>query len=359
MAKRLKQRIRIGNEVRWVTGASVQELLENAIKTATEHCAATHSPTATSACLFSNYAANWMKTYKVNCLKHTTLREYSAILNCHLLPVFGERDIRTITTDNVQQLMNERTSLSRKSIREIIMILGMIMESAVEDGLISRNPARSKRLRNPSNKKNVRNALTREQIADILQHLPFLSEERDRLMLALLLFTGMRRNEVLGLRWADVNMNQQMITVSRGVTYKGNQPVISTPKTAAGIRQIPIPTALCQWLIPRHENLYVIGGQSTPITETTFKRMWERISKSIDLYGATPHVFRHTYMTFAQRAQLSTKTLQTIGGYADLATLQNRYSHTQLEDIEAARKALDSLFCDTSVTEKIPQPLEK
>lgn len=359
MVKRLRQRIHIGDEVRWVTGNSLQELLENTIKIATGRCAAELPAQEELPCLFSHYAANWMATYKANCLKHTTLREYTAILNRHLLPVYGQRDIRSITTDNIQQLMNEKASLSRKSIHEIVMVLGMILESAMEDGLIARNPARSRRLRNPSSKETKRNALTREQTDDIIQHLSCLVEERDRTMLALLLYTGMRRNEVLGLRWADVNMNQQMITVSRGVTYKGNQPVISTPKTAAGIRQIPIPAALCQWLIPRHENLYVIGGQSTPITETTFKRMWERISKSIDLYGATPHVFRHTYMTFAQRAQLPTKTLQTIGGYADLATLQNRYIHTQLEDMEAARKALNSLFCDASVTAKSPQSLEK
>ena len=72
--------------------------------------------------------------------------------------------------------------------------------------------------------------------------------------------------------------------------------------------------------------------------------MWRRIAATIDLHGATPHIFRHTYMTFAQRAQVATKTLQTIGGYADLATLQDRYVPTQKEDIEAARGAIDSMF---------------
>ncbi len=84
---------------------------------------------------------------------------------------------------------------------------------------------------------------------------------------------------------------------------------------------------------------YVVGGKPTPISEKTFIRMWQRIERTIDLHGATPHVFRHTYMTFAQRAQIPVKTLQAIGGYADLATLQDRYVHTQNEDIEAARGA--------------------
>ena len=87
-----------------------------------------------------------------------------------------------------------------------------------------------------------------------------------------------------------------------------------------------------------------MGGQDKPISEKTFIRMWQRIGRLIDLHGATPHVFRHTYMTMAQRANVSMKTLQTIGGYSDLATLQDRYVHTQQEDIEAARNTINHMF---------------
>jgi integrase len=220
----------------------------------------------------------------------------------------------------------------------------MILEAAVEDGLLPRNPARSKRLRNPSRKVATRNALTTAELADIITHLHMLTEERDRMMLVLLIYTGMRRNEVLGLRWGDIDWGGGTIHVLRGVTYKGNLPQISTPKTAAGIRQIPIPAALRQWLIPGDKDCYVVGGTASPISEKTFIRMWQRIERTIDLHGATPHIFRHTYMTFAQRAQIPVKTLQTIGGYADLATLQDRYVHTQNEDIEAARSVIDGMF---------------
>lgn len=164
------------------------------------------------------------------------------------------------------------------------------------------------------------------------------------MMLVLLIYTGMRRNEVLGLRWCNIDRGGGTIHVLRGVTYKGNLPQISTPKTAAGILQIPIPAALRQWLIPGDKDSYVVGGKTAPISEKTFIRMWQRIERTIDLHGATPHIFRHTYMTFAQRAQIPVKTLQAIGGYADLATLQDRYVHTQSEDIEAARGAIDGMF---------------
>jgi len=343
MTTRLRQRITLGNEVQWVTGKTQRELLDNVVRLTLKHVAGTPSA-AGEKHIFHSYAENWLTLYKENCLKHTTLREYSSLLKKHLIPAFGKMEVSDITIDDIQRFMNSKADMSRKSIHEMVMVLGMILECAVEDGILPRNPAHSKRLRNPSRRVTVRNALTSAELADIVSHLHLLFEERDRMMLALLIYTGMRRSEVLGLRWEDIDLTGGVISIQRGVTYKGNLPQISTPKTEAGIRQIPIPSALRQWLIPQSGDCYVIGNQPSPITEKTFIRMWQRIERTIDLHGATPHIFRHTYMTFAQRARIPAKTLQAIGGYADLSTLQDRYVHTQQEDIEAARTAIEDMF---------------
>lgn len=354
MAKRLRQRIKINGEIKWVTGYSHQELLENAVKMLNASTEAEENFVPKTGFLFAPYAKNWLTLYKENTLKHTTLREYTTLLNKHILPVFGEKDIRDITTDDVQRFMNDKADMSRKSIHEMVMVLGMVLESAVEDGIITRNPARSKRLKNPSKKKTVRNALEREQVADILANLHRLTDERDILLLTLLIYTGMRRDEVLGLKWENIDFKHNFIHVVRGVTFKCNLPHIDTPKTDAAIRSIPIPAALRQYLHPQANHLFVIGGGEQPITEQTMKRMWERIKKTINVYGATPHIFRHTYMTFADRENVPLKTLQSIGGYADIYTLKNRYTHTQQEDIEHARKRIENMFsptlCDTTVT---------
>lgn len=344
MAKRLKQKIQINGQIKWVTGYSHQEVLDNAIQQVTASLTAEANNRMEDLHPFAPYAKNWLSLYKENTLKHTTLREYTTLLNKHILPSFGEKDIRDITTDDIQRFMNSKADMSRKSIHEMVMVLGMVLESAVEDGILTRNPARSKRLKNPSKKKTVRNALEREQLMDIIANLHRLTDERDVLLLALLIYTGMRRDEVLGLKWENIDFEHGFIHVVRGVTFKCNLPHIDTPKTDAAIRSIPMPAALRQHLHPKADHLFIIGGGEHPITEQTMKRMWERIRKTINVYGATPHVFRHTFMTFADREAVPLKTLQSIGGYADIYTLKNRYTHTQREDIEHARKRIDHMF---------------
>ena len=356
MAKRIQQRVSINGETRWISGSTQQELfdayLEQAIRAGIVINPQQTTSSPITSPLFGDYLLQFVRVYKSK-QEALTMRTRDMTIRKHILPRLVAVPISEIKTADVQRFMNSKAAMSRKSIREMVMVLGMILESAAEDGILLRNPARSKRLTNPSRKVATRNALTSVELNDIICQLPRLSREQERLFLRLLIYTGMRRNEVLGLRWDDVDLAEGIICVRRGVTYKSNMPQISTPKTAAGIRQIPIPAALRQWLTPGEKDCYVIGGQETPITEKSFQWMWRRIGESIDLHGATPHIFRHTYMTLAQRAQISTKTLQTIGGYADLATLQDRYVHTQKEDIEAARGGIDGMFSPVLCQEQI------
>ena len=81
-----------------------------------------------------------------------------------------------------------------------------------------------------------------------------------------------------------------------------------------------------------------------PITETTFKRMWERIGKRIDLCGATPHVFRHTYITLAASSGMDVKTLQSIAGHSDIKMTLERYAHERENNVIAAGNLIGGVF---------------
>lgn len=168
--------------------------------------------------------------------------------------------------------------------------------------------------------------------------------QSDKTLLSIYLFTGMRRGEGLGLKWEDISWEEQLILVQRSVTFRNNQPVVSSPKSKAGIRVIPMNHTLETTLMPQRSEGYIIGNGVSPVTECTFIRTWERIRRTVDLHGATPHVLRHTYITLAASAGIDVKTLQSIAGHADISTTMNRYAHSRTEKIKEAGTLIDGVF---------------
>ena len=95
--------------------------------------------------------------------------------------------------------------------------------------------------------------------------------------------------KLLGLRWEDIGLDERLIHIQRGVTFTSNQPIIGTPKTKAGYRVVPITDHLLPHLQSARKSGFVIGGDETPITQSTYDRAMERINKTINMHGATAH----------------------------------------------------------------------
>lgn len=98
----------------------------------------------------------------------------------------------------------------------------------MKDKLLPENPVDKDLLKNPSKIKNKREALNEEQYLDILENMDLLTANQDRYLLALIALTGMRRGEVLGLQWEDVDFDEGLIHVGRNITYISNQPMLQT-----------------------------------------------------------------------------------------------------------------------------------
>lgn len=128
-------------------------------------------------------------------------------------------------------------------------------------------------------------ALTKAQIAEIQMNIPKLKEPRERLVMALLAYTSMRREELLGLRWENVDLDNRQIHICQAVTYPKSKPIVKGTKTESSIRDLPIADALFTVLEPLvQENGYVIPGRGDrPVSEPTFRRMWKSIGEQIDL----------------------------------------------------------------------------
>lgn len=124
-------------------------------------------------------------------------------------------------------------------------------------------------------------------------------------------------------------------TVNRAVSYTTNQPIISTPKTKSGKRVIPLDDQLVTFLKPHLDTGYIIGGKEPPTLMVTC-RLLRNLDKKINMFGATPHVFRHSYISALAEAGVDLKTIQQISGHSNVTTTMGIYAHTRLGLVQEA-----------------------
>ncbi|MBR5298726.1 MAG: site-specific integrase [Bacteroidales bacterium] len=354
MAKRERERVQIGTDTNgkpiytWVEGKNRQDFLINAAKMLLsrgmlEDPAAIPRQETPKTPYFKQYTEQWWKLYKLPKLRHTTRTTYRNLLDNHILPYFGKMRLEEIGTNTIQTFYNENGCKAKSTVRQMSILLHQIFDMAVEDGHMRMNPTESKRLAMPTKKKK-REALAASDVKDILANLDKL-EGQERLLIGLLLLTGMRRGEALGLCWENIDWGKKLICVEQAVTFFNNQPVVGETKSDAGNCVIPLDKQLEEVLTPmKKEKGFVIGDGEKPLTERTFTRMWERIGRKIDLHGATPHIFRHTYITLAASSGIDVKTLQSIAGHADIKMTMDRYAHKREEKVMEAGQMIGSVF---------------
>lgn len=321
MSAKLKQRAVINGKVFWLTGSTQQELFQSYLSHAiTEGVVVPpdengqHRKDGLST-RFSDIAERWFTLYKVGKVRETTLTGYESYLKRHVLPYFGEMDVRDISIDDVQLFLNSKESLSKKTIDEIWLVVRMVLDVAFEDGLIPSNPSKSKRLRNPSKKKSTRLPLTTKEAEDIEAHLPDIPKLLDRRYVALLLYCPVRSEDIRGIRMKDIDPHKMLIRIERSVTYAKAKTIIGDPKTEAGFRHMLMLPKLWDVLALTPEEmhdpdaylLHMRDDTHQPLTFQANRRLWERVCAAINVYGKTPHCFRHTFAARAHRADGSEK----------------------------------------------------
>lgn len=180
-------------------------------------------------------------------------------------------------------------------------------------------------------------------IDHILSHMSELNEQR-QLFIALTLYTGMRRSELLALTWRDIDLDRGVIHITKAVEFCPNEPTIKAPKAKAGIRDIPICDDLMPYLSGKHDpDKYVIGNSTKPLTKRAYEWHFGKGKIGIDLHGATAHVFRHTFATAAV-SKVDIKTLQGMLGHSKCDITLNRYAHVDQDRMAEAGKQISKMY---------------
>lgn len=300
---------------------------------------------------FASFAEDDYKFRESRWEKTTIGREKSAYKK--ICKHFEGRYIEEITTEDIQAWMRilAEDGLSHNTIKDRKGTLGRIFDSAVEKELISKNPAKSKRLYIPGYDSEGTQALSMEEYKRLMDLLPSVVDNRKQLLLSLFIYTGMRRSEVLGLRWKDIDFSRNMLHVQRAVIYPDGFPKVKGTKSKAGNRGIPIADPLLEILLkykPSNLDSYVITNDSGELFETAnnYMAVFNELREDIGLLEVDALVFRCTFATMMAAAGVEPKTLQGIMGHADFNITMNVYAKVSQSRLVAHRNTLPDFFKD-------------
>lgn len=331
MPKRYKQSIIIDGVTHWITGTTLKSLLEAYLALCIDQgivhpSIVPEAPQRGNTPVLEGYLTQFNATYKNNQQSLTkTSREY--IASNFILPRWGKKHLDEITTDGIQQWMNQlaQNGYSHETLLKIKNFMSPALDAAVEDGYLPRNPFRSPRLTIGGTETAHHKAVPPETMAEIRAALPSIADHRLRMMAALLCYTGMRLEEILGLSWPDLDPVEGWLYISRAVVHPTrNLPEVKPPKTKTSCRRIPLPESLWQLLYPRQKSGFILGGES-PLTYTESRNLFRRFRKLFSLTGYSAHDFRDTCATEWREAGIPIDVISHLLGHAKSDITENRY----------------------------------
>lgn len=343
MNKRVRDKVQINGETHWIGGYCNQDLYDAYTKLLTQKGLITWNDDYKPKPLFGDYIKEYYAIYKQGQESNTVINRNRNIKN-HILPQFGDIRIDQITTSDIQKWLNMLAGkYSNETLLKLKNTMSPVFDAAVEDNLIQRNPFSSQHLVIAGKETIHHKAIPRDKMKEIRDNLTSL-DLREMIVCALLSYTGMRLEEVLGLMWSDIDDNT--IHIIRAVVHPGrNLPEVKDPKTKTSKRIIPYPEELKKILEPHRSNGYLVYSKNgevgeRPLSFTEVRRVIDKIKKRFDLNGYSAHDFRDTCATEWRENGMPLDVIARILGHSKTETTEKRYVKYREDILETAKSLM-------------------
>ena len=291
------------------------------------------------------YLEAWLASK--HALKPTTMVLYTEFTTNYLVPHLGQVRLLELRAHHLDRMYASITvgmrgrPLSPSTIRRIHGVLRSALNTGVKRRLIPYNPAEHIELA-PENHKRAK-PWTPEQCQTFLQHI---AEDRLANLYQLILVTGMRRGEAIGLRWQDVDLDSAFLSVSQQITDVNGRSMVSTPKTRRGTRDIPIDDDTVAILHRQRETqnleriawgpawneagLVFTREDGSPLRPEYATRHFQALAEKAGLPVIRLHDLRHTNASLALDAGVSLKVVSERLGHSQIAITADLYTHVNL-----------------------------
>lgn len=270
--------------------------------------------------LFKDYAKNWYEKFSKPNIARNTAITYERQLKNNIYPILGQKYIEDITVDDIQTLFNSFKNGTKKETKtKTKTVLIQIFKKAYEDQVIHRNPMAASSLKITGEQSEPTKPYTVEQMQYLAAHLSEIDNETERAWLAISICLPLRPEEVLGLKWNNVDLENLTVSIKNTVTHPTRNEAYFTEytKTATSRRILVLPPEIKQYLPPKGKpDEFVIGGKA-PISYTSLRNMRKRIAKKIGFdEGITPRRFRTTVATDISNQTHDIKLVQKMLGHS-------------------------------------------
>ena len=284
----------------------------------------------------AGWGQEWLER-KEKSVKYRTYANYELYFNHYILPALGKMQLSKLHQADIERMMGNAAHLSKSARHHIFITIDQIMKSAVANGVCSRNPCEGIKVKPDATFKNI-TVYKPDEIACLLSHLdrPF------GVAIAILLYAGLRSEEVMGLRWRDIDRKNRTITVRRVVTRvaKGEFAPVDVTKNER-VRVVTYGDQLAAVLADAPKtSIYVVpakrGGYMTP---GSFRRQYDTFFDGLPIRRLSPHKLRHTYATYLIKGGAELRAVQTLLGHSSVKVTAI-YTHVDTEDRRRAAEML-------------------
>lgn len=285
------------------------------------------------------WADEWLETFKTG-IAHNTYQRYQGIIKKYIKPLMGELRLKDVRLNFVQHTINKlNKNLAPASVKKYKDTLHQMFEQAIRVGYVHINPINGVEL--PKHRQIDRCPLADSEILDICE---FCKTSSQGALIMTLLYTGIRRGELLALTKADVDIDKKIISINKAVEFINGTPNVKVPKTPKSIRIIPILNPLLPYLKEvtrgkKEEELLFCNAQGEPFNVSAIGRYYKRFLEEYNQYLShkyedrhekaqfTMHQFRHTFCTMLYKAGVDVKTAQEILGHSSINVTLGIYTH--------------------------------
>lgn len=275
-------------------------------------------------------------------------------------------DLKPITIEQFHTKVSDSTNrtgekVSSQTVVHAHRVLSQALRWAVRMEMIKSNPSDSVRVAQPR-RKPIR-ILNPDEASAIYQNMTTSSDHDHRIaaqVMALALFTGLRRSEACGLMWGDINWSESTLRVERALTQLKRGTKLEHTKTDRSTRTValdgPAVALLVHWKIECEAQSMVVGHElqsndfifanafGAPIQPNSVTRAFKRAINRIGITGVTFHGLRHAFATVALEAGTPLAFVQTALGHSSIRTTADRYGHVSSEHAKIAATAVGIRF---------------